>query len=203
MDKKILLNIAAGKGFPLGIENLEKYFLISLDTMYQGDIDLGQLEGTYNSLDTAYKNEPKMDRKISMDAFSFMETCSFKFDEIFSYRFLEHVPKDKVLYFIYLLSTSVKKGGYVEIIVPDYEKLAKMLLEEDPFNAKHNEWEQHDIILTYELVNDPGCPHASIWTEARAKYYFELEKRFKVQEVIKDFKFDGRDIYLYFRAKRV
>jgi len=134
------------------------------------------------------------------DAFEFMERTSLIFDRLCAYRFLEHVPMDRVLYFIYLLSTVVKKGGLVDIIVPNYMTLADMILNE---NVNDSEFEAHNIILTTELVNEPGCPHASIWTKDRAIKFFQLEGRFNVKEIDENFVFDGRDIYLRILAERI
>jgi hypothetical protein len=57
--------------------------------------------------------------------------------------------------------------------------------------------------LTTELLNEPSCPHASIWTEWRAHHLFTLEGRFKIKDIQKNFKFDDRDIYLRFIAERI
>ena len=133
--------------------------------------------------------------------YEFLERYHIPFDGIAIYRFLEHVPKVQVLYFIYLLSTSVKIGGYVDVIVPDYKKLAKRILDEDVFS---NNFEEEDIITTFELLNEPTCsPHASIWTFDRAYKFFELEGRFKIKIIKENYDFDGRDIYLRFIAERV
>jgi len=133
--------------------------------------------------------------------YEFLERYHIPFDGIAIYRFLEHVPKVQVLYFIYLLSTSVKIGGYVDVIVPDYKKLAKRILDEDVFS---NNFEEEDIITTFELLNEPTCsPHASIWTFDRAYKFFELEGRFKIKIIKENYNFDGRDIYLRFIAERV
>jgi hypothetical protein len=62
---------------------------------------------------------------------------------------------------------------------------------------------EHNILLTTELLNEPSCPHASIWTRNRAKYFFSLEGRFEVPHTWDSVKFDGRDIYLRFKANRI
>ena len=200
MPKKVL-NIAAGKLKP--IDPLGKnYFLINLDKMYH--------EASKQSYIEAVNDERKDEKssffgkdciyRINEDAFSFMETISFKFDEIVCYRFLEHIEKDKVLYFIYLMSTCLEVGGIVDIIVPDYGILASSILSEIPGGTG---WEAHDILVTTEMLNFPGDPHASIWTSKRLKYFFELEGRFKVNHIQQNFEFDGRNIYLRMIAERI
>jgi predicted SAM-dependent methyltransferase len=128
-----------------------------------------------------------------------MERTICMFDEVSCYRFLEHVHRDKILYFIYLVSTVLEKGGLFDIIVPDYEMLAHMILHDDP---KSTSFTQDNILLTTELLNEPESPHCSIWTPKRLYYFLELEGRFKVKDINK-FDFDGRDIYLRCLAERV
>jgi hypothetical protein len=42
-----------------------------------------------------------------------------------------------------------------------------------------------------------------LWSPLRAKYYFELEGRFVVENIEPKFLFDGRDIYMRFKARRI
>jgi hypothetical protein len=115
------------------------------------------------------------------------------------YRFLEHVSFTQVNYFLYLVSTVLKKDGLVDIIVPNYVLLAQKIL-----NEKIDEnFESHNILLTTELLNEPSCPHASIWTPDRVRYFVELEGRFKVETLSAAYSFDGRDIYIRFLARRI
>jgi hypothetical protein len=75
-----------------------------------------------------------------------------------------------------------------------------MLLEE---STKSPNFEGENILLTTELLNEPSCPHASIWTPERAEYFWQLEKRFVVYDMFDKYEFDGRDIYMRFLLKRV
>jgi predicted SAM-dependent methyltransferase len=198
METSTILNIAAGKFKPLDIGNVSRTFLVNLDTMYYNKSTPEHVEATYEN----WKSHLIEDNNVLMcgeDAFRFMERTSIKFDRITCYRFLEHVKKTDVLYFIYLMSTCLKIGGEIDIIVPDYKALAKMILDEQP-GVK--EWEAHDIVLTYELLNDPSDPHASIWTADRLKYFFTLEGRFTPFKCQESYLFDGRDIYIRFQALR-
>jgi len=199
---KTILNIAAGKLLPLELSR--DCFLINLDTMYYNATTAENIESHYRFRLRDIEKENKVNEyeefKCKEDAFKFLERTSIIFDQITAYRFLEHVEKDKILYFIYLMSTALKINGSVDIIVPNYAALASMILSEIPGGAN---WESHDILLTTELLNFPGDPHASIWTEKRLMYFFELEGRFKTVSIIPDYEFDGRIIYLRYQAKRV
>lgn len=200
----IILNIAAGKMKPLLEEpkKFKKDLLINLDTAYYSYMDPEDLE---DGIDAWERHGSKIDIEYfcNQDAFTFMERTRIMFDRVCIYRFLEHVPYDKVLYFIYLLSTILKKGSLADIIVPNYEILATMILQEDPLDPASGNFEAHNIELTTELLNEPSCPHASIWTADRAEYFFGLEKRFKIAESISHYDFDGRNIYLRFLAERI
>ena len=191
-----ILNLAAGKIEPLDLPR--KYTIINLDTMYAHGLDLVKVESmcresTYGHMKRVFCKE---------DAFTCMERISFKFDHVVLYRFLEHISFTQVEYFIYLISTITKPGATVDIIVPDYKILANMLLDDDPW---HKRFHANNILLTTELLNEPSCPHASIWTEDRAIYFWELEGRFKVDQtsIESPFLFDNRDIYLRFKAVRI
>jgi len=142
----------------------------------------------------------KIKYNCNVNIYKFLERYHILFDVITIYRFLEHVPKTKILYFIYLLSTCLEIGGYVDVIVPDYKKLATRILNENPFSKN---FEEEDIITTFELLNEPNSPHMSIWTEDRIRYFFDLEKRFIIENLIQNYNFDGRDIYIRFLARRV
>lgn len=198
-----ILNIAAGKIDPLDIDNIKKYFLVNLDTMYYSTTSPDSIESMYDHWSDESSLVPLNDRisvKCKEDAFQFMERTSIQFDIITCYRFLEHVKRTDVLYFIYLLSTSLKIGGIADIIVPDYEILATMILSEVPEGSG---FDAHDIILTTELLNEPSSPHCSIWTKKRFKYFFHLEDRFEVDRLTTPFEFDGRNIYLRCHVRRV
>jgi len=195
-----ILNIAAGNIFP--IDKKEKTdILVNLDLNYFNSITVQELEKFHreNPTSTITNNIGNV-IYINHDIYEFLERYTERFDKVVIYRFLEHVPKVKVLYFLYMLSTVMKIGAEMDVIVPNYKILAERILNED---VSAPNFEAEDIITTFELLNEPSCPHASVWTEDRVKHFIELEGRFKVNEINQKYYFDGRDIYLRFKATRV
>lgn len=201
----LVLNIAGGKVTPM-IDTDEPTFTINVDTSYFSKTDPLQAETeVFQWLD-----KPKMQRSnkianLNYDIFEFMERTILSFDYISIYRFLEHVSFTQVEYFIYLVSTITEKESIVDVIVPDYTILAEMILNEsngDDYN-NYDKFQNHNTVLTTELLNEPSCPHASIWTTYRMKRFWELEKRFRVIDQRSGYKFDGRDIYLRSFMERI
>jgi len=194
---QVILNIAAGKEQPLDLPT-GSYMLINIDSgYYKGTIEASDIVDFHERYED---NSLYREFMVKEDVFRFMEKHPLKFDRIVLYRFLEHVKRTDVLYFIYLMATSLKLGGLVDCIVPNYETLAKRILEEEVYAI---DFEQDDIITTYELLNEPESPHCSIWTPRRIKKFFHLEKRFNVLEISPRFDFDGRDIYLRAIIERI
>lgn len=199
-----ILNIAAGKFQPLIIPNmdiLEPRYVLNVDTSYFDKTEPDQIEDDIQKWDVNKEITSKYSY-LNMDIFEFMERCKVKFDMVSIYRFLEHVSFTQIEYFIYLVSTVIEKGGIVDVIVPNYRILAEMIInEENYYSMQDFDFHPWNILLTTELLNEPSCPHASIWTPERMKKFWELEGRFKVKQQWPTFKFDGRDIYI--RAKMV
>lgn len=195
-----ILNIAGGKIPPLDLKKHDPHFLVNVDRMYYQNADCESIELVHEKWD----GKSTKTYNVREDAFIFMERSAIWFDRICVYRFLEHIPMNKVLYFIYLLSTVTQKGAEIDVIVPNYEILANSILSEEAQIANDEiDFEAHNIELTTELLNEPSCPHASIWTVWRADHFFQLEKRFKIIDHCAHYDFDGRNIYLRFWAERL
>lgn len=196
---KNVLNICGGNIKPLEDlfpPNIHQLLVRTLhvDKCYFSDIKPSTIESQfYNHKGNMYLNH---------EIFNFLENTILNFDIVSIYRFLEHVSFTNVLYFIYLVSRIVKKDGIVDVIVPDYKKLAEMLLNE-PLPSTDKNFEANNILLTTELLNEPSNPHASIWTGPRLKYFWELEGRFEGIQLYTPFNFDGRDIYLRAQFRRL
>jgi predicted SAM-dependent methyltransferase len=203
-NNKTILNIAAGKIVPIGFADslynpyFMKHFIVQLDPMYYSDCTPTFIEESHTRW---LKDNTKIAFLCPVDAYEFMERIFINFNHVSIYRFLEHVSFTKVPYFIYLVSTVIKKGGIVDVIVPNYETLAKMIIQDDFPGDK--DFEGHNILLTTELLNQPPDPHASVWTPDRMKYFWELEDRFKLIEINNNYEFDGRDIYIRAIMERI
>ncbi len=186
-----ILNIAAGKIKPISVPILSRVdCILNVDTSYYSDTKPEAIEDWVDKWDGI----SNVEYFCNEDIFTFMERTKLKFDRICLYRFLEHIPMDKVLYFIYLVSTVAKQKSIIDVIVPNYETLAEMILTEDFPGDK--DFEAHNILLTTELLNQPPDPHTTIWTPDRMKYFWELEGRFELKDINNNFDFDGRDIYI-------
>lgn len=196
----LILNLGAGKIKPI-LDYTKDSFLttVNLDTNYFSAATPEEIED-YIENKMPIQVERQDELYCNCDAFEFMEKFRPQFDRICAYRFLEHISFTQILYFIYLVSTCIRNGGLVDIIVPNYETLAKMLLNE---STRSPDFESENILLTTELLNEPSCPHASIWTPERAEYFWQLEKRFVVYDMLPEFEFDGRKIYMRFIMKRI
>jgi len=189
-----VLNVAGGKFPPLNLT--PPYFSVNVDTMYYYNRDPAEVEKLWSRWD---KKTNKV-HNVKADVFEFLERTYTYYHRVCIYRFLEHVSFTNVLYFIYLIAGVTEKNSKVDVIVPNYSTLATMILEEDPRSPI---FEEENILLTTELLNEPSCPHASIWTVDRAYHFWEMEGRFKVENVQPSFRFDGREIYLRFQARRL
>lgn len=197
-----ILNIAAGKFDPLSFDDdnaLIPRYILNVDTSYftntTADVIESDMRVWHNDPDRITKR-----RNLNMDVFEFMERTAFMFERATLYRFLEHVSFTQIEYFIYLVSTVLKQGCLVDVIVPNYIHLAELIMNDNP---SRSDFAERNILLTTELLNEPSCPHASIWTPARIKHFWELEGRFKVLKTWPVFKFDGRDIYLRSKIERI
>ena len=201
-----VLNIAAGKFTAQSWEGRRLVkdlptLEILLDSNYNSEVNCSNIETfAMQWMNSGVLSDTFI--KCKADIYEFLEKTILSFNHVCMYRFLEHVPFDRLLYFIYLISTVTRPDSYVDVIVPNYKVLGDLLIKDSPYSDKN--FEANNILLTTELVNEPSCPHASIWTPERAKYFFELEGRFTVDynDVLPTYKFDGRDIYMRFLAKR-
>jgi len=208
----LTLNIAGGKFSPTPTifedDDMIPSYVLNVDTSYYSETKAVDVED--DVLEWA-KDPDRTNQQacLNTDIFEFMERTVLMFDRVVIYRFLEHVSFTQLEYFIYLVSTITHSGSMVDVIVPNYKTLAQMILDEET-NLEKGSFGQYDdftgwnIELTTELLNEPSCPHASIWTPYRAKKFWERETRFKVdpKQIEERFNFDGRGIYMRFYAWR-
>lgn len=196
-----ILNLGAGKLTPIVDDKIiTPWFMVHVDQSYFYGDQPDVIEMEYGRW-IEESDGTNVEKHCIADVFEFMERTTMVFDRVTMYRFLEHIPFDRVLYYIYLVSTVTKPGGLVDVIVPNYKILAQMIQDEYPYDK---DFEANNVLLTTELLNEPGCPHASIWTPIRAFYFWQLENRFEIhqKDMFENFNFDGRNIYMRFLATR-
>lgn len=177
------------------------FLVVNVDQMYFDSITPATMESKHNLFLNGLAKLKFEQEKVDCDIFEFMEGYSYRFDLVILHRILEHIERDRLLYFIYLLSTILKQYGFADCIVPNYRNLANMILHE---SVHAPEFTRRDIILSTELLNERSDPHCSIWTPDRAVYYFTFEERFMLYEKIEpNYLHDGRDIYMHFVVQRI
>ena len=194
-----ILNIAGGKIKPIELYVDVPYFLVNIDRSYYSEITCSMCESYYETWRSKKENFFN-NIYLNTDIQEFLERTIMKFDYVTIYRYLEHVSMRDILYFIYLISTVTEKDSVIEVIVPDYEALAKMLIQE---SIHDDNYEANNIIITTEMLNEPQDPHASVWTVARMRHYWELEGRFKTKDIEHSYEFDGRNIYIRALLERI
>jgi hypothetical protein len=199
--KTAILNLGAGKmEIPLGMSE----FRVHVDRCYENLPEkIHNLESICIYQDMVEKKKVKANRILyyAGDIFEFLEKYPKKFDEIELYRVLEHIPRDKVLYFIYLMADILKDHGIIEVVCPDYKKLAQMILNDLPTDA--TKYEQQEIVLYTELFNEPNDPHCFITTHERLERVFTLENRFKILDGDQPVSFENRTIYFQMKFQRI
>jgi len=199
MDKiYYILNLGGGKEMPpleQHIGDNDPYLLVNVDKSYFSGFTPKQVESYYRNFE---QNQLVYD--CECDVFEFMERTKIKFDIVFIHRFFEHINRDKLLYFIYLLSTITIKDSVIDLISPNYQLLAQMLLDERPQDDP--DFDKKNIILSTELFNEPSDPHNNITTPARLRMLFTYEGRFDIMKTENPYNFDGRNIYFRLTVRR-
>lgn len=194
-----ILNIGSGK-IPVPISDhvnpKRRYNLVNIDRNYFSGYTPEQIESIFSNKDNKKENI----LNCKWEIFSFLERTVLNFDVIFIYRFFEHINRDKLLYFIYLLSTVTKKDAIIDLISPNYQILAHMLLNE---KTDDPDFDKKDIILSTELFNEVNDPHLNITTPQRIKRLFEYEGRFEIINYKDPYEFDGRNIYFRSIIRRI
>lgn len=183
-----ILNIGAGKP-DLDIDISEK-FIINLDRNYFTSVNPVYAETKHCEWLSGKIDNCTLD--VQYDIFEFLKTYKYKFNSAMIYRYFEHIPKDQTLFFIYLLSTVIETGGFVDLISPNFKLLSQMIIDEDVNNPN---FDKNDIILSTEIFNEVYDPHQNITKPDRIRKLFEYEGRFEVVSETPQIIYDGRDIY--------
>ena len=197
MSDLTILNLGAGRIKPL--TNINYGYIVNVDRGFPLEVCSCDTESCFRKI---LKGNLIEKLYINYDIFEYLEKTLIEFNYVCLYRILEHIPFTKVDYFIYLISRVIKKKGIVDIIVPDINKLSSLTLEKLQ-TANDNDFRFWHTLLTTEIVNEPFDPHASIWNPTLLKYFWELEKRFKLVELEENYLFDDRDIYIRCKMERI
>jgi len=126
------------------------------------------------------------------DIFEFLDNFPFKkFDKVICNRFFEHLEwcSGEVGRMIEACNVITKYSANLEFIVPDHDKIARILLK--------RKLSDNDImIVNTEFCNIRCDPHLTIWTPWLAKKYINAEGTWKIDKIERNYKFAGRDIYM-------
>ena len=134
---------------------------------------------------------------INEDIFDFMSTTSLEFDGLMCNRVLEHVGFESVGYFQFLMYRVLKPGTEATIIVPNAEKLLKMYLTLD---VNDPDYYDKKMLITTEICNTRDDPHLSLWRpdEVRKHFIDINDDYWELKDLIPEYKYEGRDIYMKF-----
>lgn len=185
---RITVELGAGKIDPTFIEKIHKnpnHIYIVVDRCYEVSANIKSIEKEIHSR-IGLNCSNGIFIFCNEDIFSFMEKMSFKVDEIIANRILEHIPTKDLLYFLFLLHSSIKPEGKFSFIVPNHLYYAKeiiyldIVINRDDIRAK--EVYNKLLNITTEFCNEPSDPHMSIWTPEFAKFYLELEGYWKIEK---------------------
>lgn len=166
-----ILHLGCGKDWKreLGNSSTGKYddvYHIFVDKLFEGCEDLGENFITYGD-----------------DIFKFLEGYDgANIDKIIAHRVFEHIDFKDISYLLYLLHEVAANDCILDIIVPDYDKVAFVISSLDPEKMTAKEFNLKMIQCHTEVFNEPYDPHRSIWTQALAKYYLELEGYWSIKK---------------------
>jgi hypothetical protein len=209
---KKILNLGSGR---INDDSLEKLWInIEHCSLFEfssyNDFEIINIDNIFDESNKAIK-ELNCDEKdnirnvknyyYSDDVFEFLKKYPYRnINYVFACRFFEHIPYYRVGELMYLLYSVCSKNSFMNIIVPDFEKVfesVKLLdLKSSNFNL--------EMIKTHtEIFNEPHDPHQSIWTTKLTKYYIELENYWKIiDHEIKYTELDKRNWYFNINCKR-
>jgi len=127
------------------------------------------------------------------DVFEFMDNFPIKaFDMILCNRMFEHLEYcgGEVGRMLEACNAISKYDATLEFVVPNAEKLAKMVLQSGPLS------DNDVMIINTEFCNGKFDPHASIWTPRLAHKYIDQEATWVITKIEETYPFAGRDIYM-------
>lgn len=151
--------------------------------------------GAQTFIDLEYANDVDNVELHSENIFEFLENYAGQpYTKIIANRVMEHIAPDQLHYLMYLLHKVSSEGSLLEIVVPDFTKVAEAIsvLNMDMVAKDFN---LGMIMAHTEVFNTPSDPHQSIWTATLAHYYIELEDYWKIENM-KHVTMEKRDWYM-------
>lgn len=152
--------------------------------------DAGQ---TVDCVDSSYGNQPFIDMEYlnpddnitlhGENIFTFLENYSGEpYTKIIANRVLEHIAPDQIHYLIYLLHKVGRRSSRLEIVVPDFTKVAESISTLD-IQMTAKDFNLGMVRAHTEIFNTEDDPHRSIWNESLSHYYIELENYWKIEDM--------------------
>ena len=137
---------------------------------------------------------------VSADIFEFTENYKFKFDKIIANRIFEHVEycDGSIGRLLEACYKSANENAKLEIIVPNAHLLSQKLIQlEKNYRTSALKNNLNDILLiNSEFCNIKADCHASVWSPTLAEHYISQEMTWKIENVLPQITFAGRDIYM-------
>lgn len=143
---------------------------------------------------------------VKSDIFEFVDNFPVKFDTVLAERIFEHLDytNGEIGRLLEALNMLTFENGKLEIVVPNAILLSKMLLDyENSMGDGHIAELKAKLIINTEFCNFKGDPHASVWTPKLAHEYIESEGTWKIDDIVKQISFGGRDIYMKIFCSKV
>lgn len=182
-----VLNIGAGKGYPLFKDKLPQgSIIVNLDSGYLNSSNIKDIISRHEKLIDDPEELKFTTKKMNIrhqgnypsvrvyylkhNISRFLLNYYYKFDIICMYNFLEKVPRGKEYNFFNLVYNSLKYNGYMDIVYNDFNKVSKYLINYENNNRK----DLIDKYCLYErLFGDGNVRYKSIWTPNKVEHMFK------------------------------
>jgi hypothetical protein len=132
--------------------------------------------------------------------FDFVDQFPFKFDIVLAERIFEHMEytTGEIGRLLEGINTITNDNAKLEIVVPNAILIATMLIDYENNHARYDHVTglSAKLIINTENHNFRQDAHLSSWTPVLAKEYIESEGTWKIDKIIEQFNFAGRDIYM-------
>jgi len=200
-DVSTILHLGAGKMEPIILR--KRTIIVHVDRSYGScGMSIQQANELFNMKvwNTEVRLRPEMNLYVTADIFEFLDMFPLKFDGILANRIFEHMFYDsgevgRLLSSCHYMLNDINKSEMI-IIVPNHMILADRLLQ---LNSERNIDESviTDILqINTEFCNSRCDPHGSIWSPELVGYYITQEGNWKMEKLIEQITWAGRDCYM-------